>query len=96
MVVSTLVLDERACFDEWGTPMSGDMRVEERRQRIAPAKLQLKIAVHDPTIFTEPWTSSPLTYTLQHGVELQEIICAPIDENAFSERIRNPADTRAK
>ncbi|PYU21274.1 MAG: hypothetical protein DMG30_18130 [Acidobacteria bacterium] len=96
MVVSTLVLDERACFDEWGTPMSGDMRVEERRQRIAPDKLQLQITVHDRTIYTEPWTSSALKYTLQHGVELQEIICAPIDGNAFSERIRNAADTRAK
>ncbi len=96
LVVSTLALDERACFDEWGTPMSGDMRVEERWQRVGPDKLQLKITVHGPTIYTEPWTSSPLTYTLQHGVELQEIICVPIDENAFSERIRNPADTRAK
>lgn len=94
--VSTPALDERACFDEWGTPMSGDMRVEERWQRVGPDKLQLKITVHGPTIYTKPWTSSPLTYTLQHGVELQEIICAPIDENAFSERIRNPADTRAK
>jgi len=37
-----------------------------------------------------------LTYTLQHGVEPQEIIYAPIDENAFNERIRNPADTQAK
>jgi len=65
-------------------------------QRIAPYKLQLKITVRDPTIYTKPWTSSPLTYTLQHGVEPQEIIYAPIDENAFNERIRNPADTRAK
>ena len=37
-----------------------------------------------------------MTYTLQHGVEPQEIIYAPIDENDFDERIRNPADTRAK
>jgi hypothetical protein len=96
LVVSTLALDERACFDEWGTPMSGDMRVEKRRQRIAPDRFQLKITVHDPTIYTKSWTSSPLTYTLHHGVEPQEIIYAPIDENAFSERIRNPADTRAK
>jgi hypothetical protein len=50
----------------------------------------IKITVHDPTIYTKPWTRSSLTYTLHHGVEPQKIMYAPIDENAFNERRRPP------
>ena len=96
LVVTTLALDERAWFDEWGVPFSGEARVEERWQRIAPDKIQLKITVHDPVTYSKPWTSSPVMYTLQHGVEPEEIIFSPMDENVFNDRIRNPAGMPAK
>ena len=47
VVVSTLVLDERACFDEWGTPMSGDMRVEERAVSMAANVIPLMGRMYD-------------------------------------------------
>ena len=91
LVVNTMALDERAWMDEWGTPMSANAKIEERWQRTAPDKLQVKITVNDPVIFTRVWTSSPVEYTLQHGYDPQEIIFAPIDETVFNDRIRNPA-----
>lgn len=91
LVVNTMALDSRAWFDEWGTPISDDARVEERWQRIAPDTLQLKITVTDPTMYSKPWTSMPINYKLQEKVELEEIIHAPMDEAAFNDTIANPA-----
>ena len=91
LVVNDLALDERAWMDEWGTPMSAGAKIEERWQRTAADKLQVKITVNDPITFTRAWTSSPIIYTLQHGYDPQEIIFAPMDENAFNQQIRNPA-----
>ena len=96
LVVNTLALDGRAWFDEWGTPMTDDMKVEERWQRTAPDKLELKITVTEPSLYTKPWTSSPISYKLQRHGEPEEIIFAPMDESAFNEKIRNPAGTPKK
>jgi hypothetical protein len=96
LVVNTLALDGRAWLDEWGLPMSDDMRVKERWQRIAPEKLQFTITVTDPTLYTRPWTSSPIALDLLHSDEPQEIISAPMDENSFNEQIRNPAGGATK
>lgn len=92
LVVNTMALDSRAWFDEWGTPITDDARVEERWERVAPDTLQLKITVTDPALYTRPWTSMAINYKLQKkGVELEEIIHAPMDEAAFNDTIANPA-----
>jgi hypothetical protein len=91
LVVTTIGLDERAWFDEWGTPISPDAKIEERWQKTAPGKLQLKIAVNDPAFYSKAWTSSPIVYTIQKKMEPLEIIMSPMDEAVFNERIRNPA-----
>jgi hypothetical protein len=96
LLVTTLALDGRAWLDEWGTPYSDDARIEERWRRIAPDKLQLTITVRDPALYSRPWTSSPVTYALQRGVEPSEIIFAPMDETTFNETIRDPAGIPAK
>lgn len=94
LVVNTLALDERAWFDEWGTPISADARIEERWQRIAPDKLQLQVTVRDPAFYTRPWTSTPLVYALQKGDGPQEIIFAPMDMQSFDETLREPSMPR--
>jgi hypothetical protein len=96
LVVTTLALDGRAWLDEWGTPFSDEARIEERWQRVAPDKLQMKMTVRDPAYYSKPWTSATVTYSLQRDVEPMEIIFSPIDENAFNEAIRNPAGLPAK
>jgi hypothetical protein len=97
LVVTTLARDSRAWFDEWGTPITDGARVEERWQRVAPDKLQLKITVTDPELYSKPWTSMPIIYRLQKaGVEPQEIILAPIDESVFNETVAKPASSTPK
>ncbi len=92
LVVTTLGLDERAWMDEWGTPLGADARYVERWQRIAPDRIQLTMTVTAPSLYSKPWTSSPVMYTLQKkDIEPQEVIFAPIDEAEFNEDIRDPA-----
>lgn len=97
LVVTSLVLDERAWFDEWGTPFTANARVEERWKRTGPDKLQVQLTVNDPEFYSKPWVSSPVTFTLQKkDVELREIMMSPMDEAVFNEKIRNPAGLPVK
>ncbi len=96
LVVTTLGLDGRAWMDEWGTPLSDDARVEERWKRLSKDKLQLIITVTDPEIYSKPWTSVPIVYTLKPNAEPNEIIFAPMDEQAFNKVIRDPSGSAAK
>ena len=91
LIVQTLGLDERAWMDEWGTIFSGEARIEERWKRTAADKMELTITVHDPITFTKAWTSDAKVYTLQPKEEVLEMIFAPMDEQEFNQRIRNPA-----
>jgi hypothetical protein len=93
LVVSTVALDERAWMDEWGTPFTADTKFMERWRKTAPNKLELKLTVTDPVLYDKPWTSIPVVYTLQPKGEVQEVIYAPMDEQVFNDRIRNPAGT---
>jgi hypothetical protein len=90
LVVETIALDSRAWLDEWGTPFSDDTHVQERWRR-QENNLELTIKLTDPSMFTEPWVSDTKRFRLQPGVELDEMIFAPIDEKEFNSRIRNPA-----
>lgn len=92
LVVNTLALDSRAWLDEWGTPFSDDARIEERWRRVSPERLELKITVTDPAMYTKPWTSMPINMKLQKkGVEPLEVIHAPVDEATFDSLIAHPA-----
>lgn len=91
LVATTLALDDRAWFDDWGVPISGEARVDERWQPLGPDKIQLTITVRDPMIYSKPWTSSPIIFNRQHKVEPLEIILSPMDEKAFNEDLRLPA-----
>jgi hypothetical protein len=96
LVITTLALDERAWFDDWGVPISGEARVDERWQPLGPDKLQLTITVRDPVTYSKPWTSSPVIFSRQHNVEPKEIILSPMDEAVFNEHLRIPAATAPK
>jgi hypothetical protein len=100
LVVQTVGLDSRAWFDEWGTPISDVARVEERWRLGDANTLTLTLTVHDPDTYSTPWTSDPITYRRQDqdspNGELFEVIYAPIDEQEFNERIRDPAAAGAE
>ena len=95
LIVQTVGLDGRAWLDEWGTPYSDLARIEERWRLADENTLELTITVHDPDSYAEPWTSDPITYARQDkdspNGELFEVIYAPIDEQEFNDRIRDPA-----
>jgi hypothetical protein len=95
LVVTTVALDGRAWFDEWGTPFSDGARVEERWRRASDTTLELTLTVEDPLLYTRPWVSATSTYGLQTASPLEgevlEMIFAPIDEDLFNSRIRDPA-----
>ena len=46
---------DRAWLDEWGTPFSGDARIEERWKRTGPDRIELTITLHDPATYAKPW-----------------------------------------
>jgi hypothetical protein len=64
--------------------------VEEGWRRAAPDKVELTIKVDDPLYYTKPWASDPKIFSADKE-ELFEVVFAPMDENVFNERIRNPA-----
>ena len=91
LVVTTLGLDGRAWLDEWGTPISDDARIEERWKRVAANKIQLTITVTDPQVYSKPWTSAPVVYSLRPKAEPHEVIFSPADEKLYRESVRDPA-----
>lgn len=95
LVAQTVALDGRAWLDEWGTPFTDDARIEERWRRADAGTLELRITVHDPELYAQPFVSDRKTYRLlpkgSPNAELLEQIFAPIDEKEFNERVRDPA-----
>ena len=98
LVVQSVALDGRAWLDEWGTPFSDQAKITERWRKPDATTLQLTITVDDPVLYTRPWTSNVRTLKLQPkgspNGELLDMIFAPMDEQRFNERIRNPAGGR--
>ena len=94
-VVETVGLDSRAWLDEWGTPASPALRLEERWRRVDSETIEFTMTFNDPDIFAQPWTSDTRTFKLQGPdspyAEIYEVIFAPIDEQDFNQTIRDPA-----
>jgi hypothetical protein len=92
-VIETIGLDPRAWADMQGVPKSAAARVQERYRRLDRDNMQLTITITDPAYFTAPitltrmWRLQPNTPT---GGFFEDIF-APIDEETFNERVRNPA-----
>jgi hypothetical protein len=94
-VIDTIGLDPRAWVDEEGTPKSEGARVQERYHRLDRDNLELTVIVTDPALYTRPigadtkfyWRLQPNTPT---GNFIEDIF-APIDEESFNKRVRNPA-----
>ncbi len=94
-VVETAGFDPRAWLDEWGTPFSEQLRVEERWRRVDRETLEFTLTFDDPQTFTRPWVSDARMFYLQPegspDAEIMEVIFAPMDEEDFNRTIRDPA-----
>ena len=91
LVVDTVGVDERTWLDQFGYPHSGEMRLEERWRRVEGNTLELRMTINDPKIYATPVTVPAKTFKLQPKLELRSEPCAPVEEESFNRRIRNPA-----
>ena len=92
-VIDTMGLDPRAWADEEGLPKSDSARIQERYHRLDRDNMEMTVIITDPKFFTKPvtgkfmWRLQPNTPT---GNFIEDIF-APIDEERFNKRVRNPA-----
>ena len=95
LVVETNNLDARAWMDEWGSPFSESIKLQERWTRTSKDNLDLVLTIDDPVMYTKPWTTTKRSFRFQTkdmpDGELIEVIFAPVDEKEFNLRVRNPA-----
>jgi len=92
LVVDTVAMDDRTWLDHLGHVHSEDMRVRERYHRLDRNTLEFTMTIEDPKTYVQPWVIiKPVRLTLNPTHELDEIICAPSDEEIFNDTIRNPA-----
>jgi hypothetical protein len=93
-VVTTVGLDSRAWLDSWGTPFSDEMKLQEQWHRADQDNMELTLTINDPKFYTAPWSSDKVTYRYQAPgtkyAKLLEVIFAPMDEESFNEKIRDP------
>ena len=94
LVIDTIGFDDRAWLDQYGNVYSNEMRFQERWRRADRNALEVVYRLEDPKSYTGPWVSTAKTFKRQDGGELREEFCAPVEENSFNERIRDPAGGR--
>ena len=95
-VVDSVGFDDRTWLDQLGHPHSDEMRLEERYRRVSADTMELTMTLVDPKTYMTPWVSDKkILQTLpQPGwpfQEMRESICAPVDEESFNQRVRDPA-----
>jgi hypothetical protein len=84
-------MDERAWLDTAGHVKSFEARIEERFRRIDADTLEVRMMLHDPTYYTEPWAGRPLVFTREprerltyfgwYGIfsGISDLMCAPMN-----------------
>lgn len=92
-VVDSSGFDDRSWLDEDGHPHSGNMRIEERYERIGPDEISLTMTLTDPKAYTKPWVSDAKILKRDTKDKMQEDLCAPADEQRYQEEMKQPAAT---
>ena len=92
-VAQTVGLDERTWLDNSGDPHSGDLRVEERFQRVDHDTLNLTVTIDDPKVYTKPWAAGgAVALKLQPpNREIKEFFCVPTEMEEYKRLMANPA-----
>ena len=90
-VVETVGVDDRTWVDHFGDVHSDEMHLTEHWRRLDRDNMEVTMVMDDPKFYTRPWTGEKKTWKLQPKREIREEFCAPIDEQSFNQRTRNPA-----
>jgi hypothetical protein len=92
-VVDTVGTDDRVWMDHNGHPHSGDLRVQERYQRMDHDTLVLTVTVDDPKIYTKPFEITKTTYKWIPDQTFEEQLCVPSEAIDYMNTIGYPAGT---
>ena len=92
LVVTTNGFDDRAWVDHYGYPMSDQMVLEERYQRISPNRLKVDMTLTDPVTYKAPWHGDTKVWALIPKENMNvagwsgllEDRCIPTDESQFN------------
>jgi len=63
-VVTSAGFMENSWLDDYGSPHSDEMRVEERYRRVDRDHVELVMTVYDSKTYTAPWVGEPKRFTL--------------------------------
>ena len=92
----TLVVDTVGPFfatpkmllDTAGHPVSEDLHLVERYQRLDSDHLQYDVTVEDPRYYTRPWTNSRVWTLLKPGQEIMEYVCTENNKEVEEHHIK--------
>ena len=89
LVVEVTELIDQTWFDRSGNYHGDALRVVERYTPITPYHLQYEATIHDPAVFTEPWTLSlPLYRRMEEHPRVLEYRCVEMVEELVYGHLR--------
>jgi hypothetical protein len=91
LIVETTGFNNKSWLDNDGHPHSDQMKIEERYERTDHDTIKASMVLTDPVAYTEPWMSEVTTWKLSPKEKMREDVCAPSDEQAYKEEMREPA-----
>ena len=75
LVVDTVAFNNKTTLDQVGMPHSEALHVIERYRRVAANKLEIRLTIDDPGVFSKPWEAKGSYKPAEPGVYVQEYIC---------------------
>ena len=90
-VVDTSGFNDNVWLDNAGRPATGNLRVTERFNRKDFGRMELRITIDDPKVYTKPWDVTQ-SLALQPDTELLEYICN--ENNKYFELVPRRVEPR--
>jgi len=100
-VVETAGYREGSWLDNSGHPHSDALRTTERFRRVNFGHMEVDVTIDDAKVYSRPWKSATMHFTLQPDTELLEHLCEnnrdlPVLERYWSEREKAPSSKSGK
>ena len=94
LVVRTVGMmpEDRVWLDSTGRPISDAATVEEVFRRVDSEHMEWTETIDDPKIYTEPWVSMKILFTLADPhTDIIEMYCSPVEMEYYYESFGNAA-----
>jgi hypothetical protein len=84
--------EDRVWLDSTGRPVSDQVRVTERLQRVDYDTLVWSETIEDPKVYTKPWETLRLPMRLHDPrTDIQEYYCSPSEQENYNKLFGNTA-----